>query len=354
LGAAVEDELKERFVWGAVLVAHLVAVWVARRWSWGTAPVLVVSATAAIVFFEAAWIDGPWQRERLWGLALVAALVLQIDWVPVVGSKEAAQSDPRLIDNAAQLLFLGKQYDTAINEIHKRLDYEQVLFGLKFTLIGGILYTLIAFIKKDLSIEQDAKSPTVPARDESPLSGASFDALGRSPLAAAFFWASVVVSAIIDARIQFNAAFIATLGGWVRQVESVMLTQAPADGWEHYLRDRGLMSNASYPFVRMSWALVTWLLFAVTVFVFVMPSETSNKRTRTLSRAFGVFAFGAFALSSIGFRPERNDVVLHSLIWGALGSAALARALALGKPAAASTMAPGPQPEQPAVVATPG
>src|SRR5438874_562351 len=113
--------------------------------------------------------------------------------------------------------FLVKEYDTAINEIHKRLDYEQVLFGLKFTLIGAIMVALFKFMRGDVtaSLSPPAERPVGARPDDAPVGLASFDALGRSPVGAAFFWASVVVAAIIDARIQFNAAFIATLGKWV-------------------------------------------------------------------------------------------------------------------------------------------
>jgi len=374
----------------AVLLADGLVAWGATKF-WRHAPVVVVSATAALVLFEAAWIHRWRRRDRLWSFALLAALVLQVDWLPVLGStfgrlgcqeqfklvcgelhgergdsqgkcrdgapkqreteskdsdqkrQEASNVTPQPPDtefpSSRELLL--KEYDTAKDEIHKRLDYEHVLFGLKFTLIGGILYTLIGFIRKDVDAAVVRQSDSNAAGvANAPARGQSFHALGRSPLAAAFFWASVVVCAIIDARIQFNAAFIATLGGWVGHLESVVLKREGL-GWEDYLRKLGLMSNASYPFVRMSWGLVTWVLFAVTVFLFVVLSRpTAAERAQSatqegslstdkLSGAFGVFAFGAFALSSIGFRPELNDVVLHSLIWGTLGSTALALALSI-------------------------
>ena len=366
-------------VWLAAAIGIDVVVFcILHFWLWRVLPLAAVSIGAALLALEVVFLVPRDDRQRLWlwpWLSLSAALVLQIDWAPVaktsfeaMGFELQAQCmkcltdppdpavasgkggfdcrrmkptdlstapDPAVHPEKAALdegarEFLKIQYGTAIGEIQKRLDSEQVLFGLKFTLIGAIMVALFGLIRRDLLAgEKTPGRDKAPDQEKAPARETalpSIKALKESPIAAAFFWASVVVAAIIDARIQFNAAFIATLGTWIRTVEMTLLDPASQLGWEHFLTKHGLLGKASYPFVRMSWGLVTWLLFAVTV-VILHPTtaggDPGGSDTRKINRAFSLFAFGAFALSSLGFRPGSGDVIVHALVWAGLGGAAV-------------------------------
>lgn len=153
--------------------------------------------------------------------------------------------------------FLLGQYDTAVAEIRGRIQQEHVLFGLKFSLVGAILALMFA--------------GTVINRDEA---GSPRHVFG-TPVAATFCWSAVTTSAIIDARILYNADLIEALGTWIAQhVEPAMLQDVI--GWEKFLdSEYPLFHERFYPLLRIDAQLLTLVIFFAIVYAYicVLPAK---------------------------------------------------------------------------------
>jgi len=207
-----------------------------------------------------------------------------------------------------QKKYLAAAYETAVKEIQARLEQENVLFGLKFALVGSIL----ALLYRD---------------------GNQSDGLINTVRSACFVWAAVVTSGIIDTRIHFHQDLIAVLGTWVKeQVEPAMLGSS-ITGWETYLRQNGrLMQEPIYPLLRLNTNLLTFVLFAAVAYVSLqfsrIPKEGSGTSTedegrpviRTYCKAGSLTALFVFLLVGIHFNPAMprwlaTDIMLALLGW---------------------------------------
>jgi hypothetical protein len=175
-------------------------------------------------------------------LIIACSILLLIDWGNVFGwftpddrqntinkKQELKIGNPLQDDPSRQ--FLYRQYETAVQEIQNRLNQENLLFGLKFTLVGGVLALFFSYRLK--------------GNNENKL-----DNLRGSPLAACFFWAAVITSSIVDCRILFNADFIITIGTWINQVVEPAMLDNHKMGWEHFISTSKLIKSGDYPFLR--------------------------------------------------------------------------------------------------------
>jgi hypothetical protein len=107
--------------------------------------------------------------------------------------------------------------------------------------------------------------------------------LVESPIVAACCWAATLVAALVDLRRQFNAAIIGELGKWIRGIE-LMIYGGPSLGWESYIPGSDLWSSRLFPLLRSERTLMTWVLFAVMVYVFVPYRFREGSTARTLLR----------------------------------------------------------------------
>ena len=124
----------------------------------------------------------------------------------------AALARWRLLDKHERQ-FLSDEYQTVVSEIRQRLQDEHLLFGLKFALVGAILYVAFQNIGSRSSVR-----------------------LERTSLIALITWAAVVTAAIVDVRIVANQRMIRALGKWVGMYEEIRLGHAGIDlGWEAFL-----------------------------------------------------------------------------------------------------------------------
>lgn len=151
--------------------------------------------------------------------------------------------------------FVSAQYQNAVTEIRLRLEHEHLLFALKFTLAGGLLGMIFKFAN-----ESNSKFKKVISEKS-------------SILFAVACWSIVAVSAIIDVRAEFNAHIIALLGGWISYIE---LCAMPDNliGWEHYFKEK---ETPLFNLIHMDRQLVTWVLYMVTLYIFVVAPVRSDK-----------------------------------------------------------------------------
>jgi hypothetical protein len=228
-------------------------------------------------------------RYRLMVMAIPLILILEIPRL-VLGSFEGrtshADHSPAAIGRgtltAPQREFLLKEYDTAVREIRLRVDAEETLFALKFTMVGAVLAAMFYMHRRE---------------DETP-AHPSF----RSPWAATCCWAAVLVGAVIDIRRQFNVGVMVQLGTWVHWVEDLML---PSDvlGWEQFIPTSQLWSSTLYPLLRLERELVTWILYVVTLTMFVPNrDEQPDLLLLRLSRLFCCLSICLFGLNSLHYR----------------------------------------------------
>ena len=202
--------------------------------------------------------------------------------------------------------FLLKEYETGVSEITLRLEQEKLLFGLKFTLIGGILAILFHARLKETHLTSS--------------STAEFKEIRDSAVCAGFFWAAVIVSTIIDSRIHFNGDFIIARGLWIKHVIEPFFLSKPLDpsiGWENFLSTVGPLHLKTYPLMRANWNLLTLVIFLLTLSIFALDQNNENIRRINLSGL--IITFFGFALTSIHFSyftPGWNWVVLLLLTLG--------------------------------------
>jgi hypothetical protein len=277
------------------------------RWLYLSGGLLVATGVLALL--------PPAHFVRRW-VAIAAAVVLLVDWVGVFVHPErkdlacgvAKVCSPQTCAGctnptaAEQSAFLRLEYDTVVQEVRQRATQEQTLFALKFTLVGAILGAMFVLFKRSDNAELDMEK------------------LRQNALVAAFFWAAVLIAAVLDVRAQFNVAFIAELGNWAFLQETRSLGIGPnALGWEHHL---GAMLGASfYPIIRLSGTLLTVVLFAVAIALFVpaQPKEPPLEQTDRLCLGAGFAAFVMFALISKSFQPAFLLATAHAIAWAGLG-----------------------------------
>ena len=154
--------------------------------------------------------------------------------------------------------YIKLSYNNAVKEIHQRIEHEHILFVLKFTLVGAVLSVLFKN-----SIYGSAR--LVEKND---------DAVRLQP--AIVCWAAIAISAVVDVRMQVNLAVIRDLGIWVNSLEDAILVSG-VKGWETYFRESPLLTNAYSPLMLTDRQLLTWLLYVVTVYWFVLKPEQPDK-----------------------------------------------------------------------------
>jgi hypothetical protein len=233
-------------------------------------------------------------RQRpVWPLIVCAAL-FYIDLASMVGLLRSDMRPPRLSardagvgaavpttdevkpsDEAKE--FLSKEYENAVKEIQGRIEQENSLFGLKFTLVGAILALLFTSYLKGGAEKADVPDSKSSTRRD----------LFTSPVAACFCWAAVITSAIIDSRIHYHQAVTTALGTWIEtHVEPVQLGHGMV-GWESYIVSESVMFNSrAYALLRVNANLLTLVLFGATAFIFsggvkgfeTIPDEYATQR----------------------------------------------------------------------------
>lgn len=199
--------------------------------------------------------------------------------------QRAAQAWNTLDDHGKN--FLEREYDTAVKEIGTRIEYENVLFSLKFTLIGATLFLLFQ------------KAGPRPAW------------LERTTIAALVAWAAVTVAALTDFRSMTNQHFLMLLGAWIRRYEELRLgTPAINLAWESFLADE-LLARKFYPALRVSSQILTALLFSVTAAIFVLQPYTRDRRAVLVSRVGALVSIAFMTAASVSLRRNSLAPCMH-------------------------------------------
>jgi hypothetical protein len=163
--------------------------------------------------------------------------------------------------------FLLQEYETVTAEISSRIEQEHLLFVLKFTVVGAVLGLIFNFYKAEAKGDKDA-----------------FLALRHSSGVAICCWAAVAVAAIIDVRIFFNTSLIAEAGEWVKRTEQILLASSGFLGWEQSLARSRLRDSSITPWLFADRQLLTWVLYVVTLGIFVpRGNDTPSKRVQKMA-----------------------------------------------------------------------
>ena len=254
----------------------------------------------------------PGGRRRLIVFAVLAfaVFVLSIDILGMLGAGDPKDSQAPVTEsinnawtaadaNARQ--FLEREHQTITSEIQLRIQLEHLLFALKFGLVGGTLYLLF---------QQAYKRTT--------------SRFQRTEFAALVSWAAVVAATIVDLRLAANQTFLITLGGWIRQYETLRLGHdGVALGWEAFLADN-LLSQPYYPALRVSTQILTSLLFCLTAAMFFLSPGKSHGRGNLVSGAGAMLSIVLMTVAGVSLRQGYWAMVTYL----AVGStAALAAAI---------------------------
>jgi hypothetical protein len=199
---------------------------------------------------------------------------------------------------------LIRQYENAVLEIRARLEHENLLFSLKFTLVGAILGLLIAdYVKKSTRRRRQLE-------------------IFGSPLAALLLWSAVITSAIIDSRIHYNADIIMSLGDWIRKDVEMAIHPIFVTGWETYLAFISpLFRSHLYPVLRANANVLTLILLAAATFLY-SGRTTSSTRSRLVARIcrYGcTMAMVVFMLVGLHFGLISLTWVLITIAFSAFG-----------------------------------
>ncbi|MFH0726852.1 MAG: hypothetical protein V2B19_10960 [Pseudomonadota bacterium] len=252
---------------------------------------------------------------------ITAAIALSLDWATVFNYWKVENPKPAI--SAAQPLspeqrdFLILEYKNAVEEIRARVNQECLLFGFKFSIVGAVLALFFNHIWKDTS--EKASSPD---------SVTDLYQLKNSPKAAAFFWAAVITSSIIDCRILFHCDFIVSLGDWIKLNVEANLLPTKVIGWERYVSENLVFSARIYPILRLNVHLLTLLLLVITVGIFFKKPRTSfvlsegGKFALEVSRWGGSISFVVFALAGIHFQYIHLGWWVWCFIWVVVGISA--------------------------------
>lgn len=251
-------------------------------------------------------------RDASIWLMLAAAALLMIDTGSLFAGLSSHGQGPAVpVDTTTtpvQREMLLEQYRVVAGEIQSRIEQESVLFALKFTLAGSILAVLVTTF-----IRAGAGHPR-----EGPTGGGEWI---KHPSVAAFLWAAVLTSAIVDTRIQFHVDLIIALGGWVRNVVEPALLGTDLAGWETYLADRGPMESTIYPLLRANAVLLTLVLFAFTVLVFRTSAgqEPAGNLVRRICQAGSAGSFVVFWMVGIHYHYQFTLWILICVAIAAAG-----------------------------------
>lgn len=150
-----------------------------------------------------------------------------------------------ITNSALEGQYLIASYNNAVNEIQNRIDQEHLLFVLKFTLVGAVFGVLF---RKGIGVNDENIHPSL------------------------FCWAAVCISTIVDARMLVNVDIIQEHGRWINTIEQVVLTSG-LHGWETFYSSSPLFNNELSSLLLMDRQLLTWVLYATTVYVFVVKKR---------------------------------------------------------------------------------
>jgi hypothetical protein len=180
-------------------------------------------------------------------------------------------------------------YKTATEEIRERISQEQLLFALKFSIVGGILFALFSLSKTD-----------------------QFEDFIQRRRTAVFFSAGILASVIIDIRLRFDIQMVEILGKWISTVEANLHVTAEAGflPWELFLKDE--MHFVGLPVMRCFSLSLTALLFLVTVYLFVVVPTGAYEGTRRIIRTTSAVFF--IMLAFIGATYQQGSWRATSLI----------------------------------------
>jgi hypothetical protein len=196
-------------------------------------------------------------------------------------------------------------YKTATMEIRDRINQEQILFALKFTIVGGILLALFSMSKSD-----------------------QFESFIQRRRTAVFFSAALLTSSVIDIRLRFDIQMVEALGKWIRLVEANLhntgLLRYPP--WETFLQNE--MYGLGMPIMRSFSLSLTALLYLVTVYTFVILPRGGYEGTRRIFRACALVMFALLAFLGASYEKRSWHI---AIIIASIGFAALSIALGLKK-----------------------
>lgn len=253
---------------------------------------------------------------------IFCAVALLIDWGTIIDFdwiKDSSNAGPNVassLDNQ-QREFLMRQYENAIIEIRERLSQENLLFGLKFSLVGAVLALFFTNIGRSGTPQME------PAH-----SSANLDDLMISPKSAAFFWAALITSSVVDCRILFHCDIITTLGSWIKSSVEPNLLGNNIVGWERFVSSNSLFKLQVYPVLRLNVHLLTLLLFFINVGIFfatpypsTQPADSTMSALK-ISRWGGTISFIVFMLTSIHFHYSNFGWRVWCISFTALGIAA--------------------------------
>lgn len=164
--------------------------------------------------------------------------------------------------------FLLYQYNATAKEIQERLQFEHLLFALKLAAAGAIIALISQHYRSKADIGRQHTSVDADER-----------ALMKSRGAALCCWIAVCVCQIIDIRLQSNTRVIMDIGLWVRNCLETCLVGTPIVGWETYFSEMGHHKGPFSLLLNMERQLFTWVLFVLTVFVFVYMPKIATHMT---------------------------------------------------------------------------
>lgn len=229
-------------------------------------------------------------------------------------SQEASKPAPRIqcltgnvLDppELSQRSYPLEAYRTATAEVRERINQEQILFALKFTIVGGILLALFSMSKTE-----------------------QFERFIQRRRTAVFFSAALLTSSVIDIRLRFDIQMVEILGKWMKQAESNLHNQDALGypGWETYLEKA--MRGLGLPVMRCFSLSLTALLFLVTVYIFVILPRGSYEGTRRIFRACALVMFALLAFLGGSYEKGTWHIALGISL---LGFLALVIAMSLKK-----------------------
>jgi hypothetical protein len=197
-----------------------------------------------------------------------------------------------------------------------RLEQEQDFYILKFTMIGGLFAVFFRFLvtNGDGSAEKNKSNVNFKG---------ALDRLRQSKVAALFFWAAVIVNCILDTRLRYNAIICSWLGDWIHTLEtSVDTSQLP--GWETFLDAKPFSKS---PFMQVAPTLLTSIVFAFTVILFMVQKENVSirgnvsERLKRLHHWFGSMTFVLLAFSGLVEPGMVIEWFIPVIVWAVVGIA---------------------------------
>jgi hypothetical protein len=206
------------------------------------------------------------------------------------------------------------QYQNGVSEIRMRLEAEESLFRLKFTVVGAIMGALLTAVA-GLTAPPSNGSPTTVRR------------WAESPVFLVVIWAAVVCSTLLDARVGFNANAIQEQGSWIqRVVEPYMLgstnatgmvqyPEAGVMGWEKYIVSESNLFNSNSYFVLRAhvYALTAILIIAAAMYSRWLIAHVEKKQAFRLLGYSTLATWCALAMAAL--TAAHNRFSDHRYVW---------------------------------------